>query len=194
VSDLRVAALDVSTWPACASLIERHHGIWSGCWCTWFHDDAEKDGTEAGNRALKERLVREGRAHAAVVLDDEECVGWCQYGSPAELPNQKSAKEYRKHLVSLPDWRITCFFVDRTRRRQGIANLALEGALDLIGRQGGGRIEAYPETVSGRKTSGSFLFNGTVEMFEAAGFTRDRRIAMHRWVMVRDVGPDTSLG
>lgn len=184
---LRVAELDGTTWPAYAALIERHHGIWSGCWCTWFHGDEGKDGTEAGNRALKERLVRTGGAHAALVLDGDTCIGWCQYGSPAELPNQKSAKEYRKSLVALPDWRITCFFVDRTRRHQGVANRALAGALAQISARGGGRVEAYPEAVTGRKTSGSFLFNGTVEMFEKAGFSRDRQIATHRWVMVRDV-------
>ena len=89
---LRVAELDGTTWPAYAALIERHHGIWSGCWCTWFHGDEGKDGTEAGNRALKERLVRAGGAHAALVVDGDICIGWCQYGSPAELPNQKSAK------------------------------------------------------------------------------------------------------
>ena len=184
---LQVAELDSTTWPAYAALIERHHGIWSGCWCTWFHGDEGKDGTEAGNRALKERLVRAGGAHAALVLDGDTCIGWCQYGSPAELPNQKSAKEYRKSLVALPDWRITCFFVDRTRRHQGIANRALAGALAQISARGGGRVEAYPEAVTGRKTSGSFLFNGTVEMFEKAGFSCDRQIATHRWVMVRDV-------
>lgn len=184
-----VAELDVSTWPAYAALIERHHGIWSGCWCTGFHGDEGKDGTEAGNRALKERLVRSGKAHAAVVLDGDVCVGWCQYGSPAELPRIKSARAYANGFVAPPAWRITCFFVDRTRRHEGVANRALAGAVEQIARRGGGRVEAYPETVTGRKASGSFLFNGTVEMFEAAGFTRDRQIAMHRWVVTKDVVP-----
>ncbi len=184
-----VAALDTATWPAYADLIERHHGIWSGCWCVGFHDEPDRFQSADGNRALKERLVREGRTHAAIVLEDDLCIGWCQYGSPAELPNIKSKKAYAKGLGTLPDWRITCFFVDRTRRHTGVANRALGGALDQIAVLGGGRVEAYPETVEGRKTSGSFLFNGTVEMFEKAGFTRERRIAMHRWVMVRHVPP-----
>lgn len=184
-----VAALDSATWPAYADLIERHHGIWSGCWCVGFHDDPERFVSAERNRALKERLVREGRTHAAIVLDDDVCVGWCQYGSPTELPNIKSKKAYAAGLASLPDWRITCFFVDRTCRRSGVAARALQGAVEQIAGLGGGRVEAYPETVEGRKTSGSFLFNGTVEMFEKAGFTRQRKIAMHRWVMVRDVAP-----
>jgi hypothetical protein len=32
---------------------------------------------QEGNRALKERLVNEGRAHAALVFDDDVAVAWC---------------------------------------------------------------------------------------------------------------------
>jgi len=34
--------------------------------------------TVAQNRAEKERRVREGRAHAALVYDGPTCVGWCR--------------------------------------------------------------------------------------------------------------------
>jgi len=37
-------------------------------------------------RGYKARLVREDAAHAALVFDGETAVGWCQYGSPEELP------------------------------------------------------------------------------------------------------------
>jgi hypothetical protein len=29
-----VKALDETTWPDFADLVERHNGIWGGCWCT----------------------------------------------------------------------------------------------------------------------------------------------------------------
>ena len=54
------------------------------------------------NRALKERLVNEGRAHAALVFDGDEAVAWCQFGSSQELPNIKHRKEYEAELDSLP--------------------------------------------------------------------------------------------
>jgi hypothetical protein len=44
-------------------------------------------------RGHKERLVREGEAHAAVVFDGEAAVGWWQYGSPEELPGITHRKE-----------------------------------------------------------------------------------------------------
>ena len=44
----------------------------------------------AQNRTGKERRVRAGRAHAALVIDqDGSAQGWCEYGSPAELPGIK---------------------------------------------------------------------------------------------------------
>jgi len=74
-----------------------------GCWCTWFHPrrkDLDID-VEAG-RPYKEFLVREGRAHAALVFDGDVAVGWCQFGSPAELPCIFHRKEYEAGLVSCP--------------------------------------------------------------------------------------------
>jgi hypothetical protein len=185
---LTTRALDASTWPDFASLVERHNGVWGGCWCMAFHAEGTPGGrTPEENRALKEGRVREGRAHAALVYEGPDCVGWCQYGSADELPRIKNLREYRRELAELPDWRITCFFVGRGHRRQGVADAALRGALDQIAHLGGGVVEAYGEDVAGRKASGSFLWGGTVQMFEGAGFARDRQIGKHTWVMRREV-------
>jgi hypothetical protein len=56
------------------------------------------------NRERKLARVRAGTAHAALVFDGDACVGWCQFGSPAELPRIKSLKAYEKGLTDLPDW------------------------------------------------------------------------------------------
>jgi GNAT superfamily N-acetyltransferase len=127
--------------------------------------------------------VREGRAHAALVFDHARCVGWCQFGPTEELPRIKHQKAYREGLRELPDWRITCFFVGRTHRHRGVAAAALAGALKEIARLGGGTVESYPEDTNDRTVSGSFLHNGTVAMFERHGFTRNRQIGKHRWVV-----------
>jgi GNAT superfamily N-acetyltransferase len=100
--------------------------------------------TARQNRAEKEARVRDGRAHAALVFDGARCVGWCQFGSPDELPRIKRRRAYLDGLTALPDWRITCFFVDSEYRRSGVAAAALEGALDEIARLGGGTVESYP--------------------------------------------------
>jgi len=180
---VHVRALDTATWPDFAALVERHNGVWGGCWCMAFHAEGVGKRPAAENRAAKECRVREGRAHAALVYDGEVCLGWCQFGPADELPRIKHRRAYEAELAVLPDWRITCFFVDKRYRGQGVAAAALAGALDEIARLGGGTVESYPEDVDGRSTSGSFLHNGTVAMFERAGLQRMRRIGKHRWVV-----------
>ncbi|MFZ1660589.1 MAG: GNAT family N-acetyltransferase [Paracoccaceae bacterium] len=177
-------ALDGATWPDFAALVERHKGVWGGCWCMGFHAKGEGWGKSAElNRAEKETLVRGGRAHAALVYDGDVCVGWCQFGSPQELPRIKNRVEYEAGKTDLPAWRITCFFVDRACRARGVAAAGLGGAMAEIFRLGGGVVEGYPEDVSGRKVSGSFLHGGTLAMFEAAGFGKVRQIGKHKWVV-----------
>ncbi len=128
---LRTAPLDSSTWPDFAALVERNNGVWGGCWCMGFHSEGvnDRDRTPEQNRADKECRVAEGRAHAALVFDGDTCVGWCQFGSPDELPRIKSRRAYEAEPTELPHWRITCFYVDKGHRGEGVASAALAGAL-----------------------------------------------------------------
>jgi ribosomal protein S18 acetylase RimI-like enzyme len=186
MTGFQVRPLDEATWPDFARLVEKHNGIWGGCWCMSFHEEGVNDKKSATqSRAEKECRVRKGRAHAALVFDGSQCVGWCQSGSPDELPRIKHRRAYLVGLIALPDWRITCFFVDRDHRRSGVATTALAGALREIERLGGGIVESYPEDTEGRSVSSSFLHGGTVAMFEGHGFERTRRIGKHRWVVAR---------
>jgi GNAT superfamily N-acetyltransferase len=188
ITGLRTKPLDETTWPDFADLVERHNGVWGGCWCMGFHAEGVGRGkTVAQNRAAKEARVRAGRAHAALVYDGATCVGWCQFGPTDELPRIKRRRAYEDGLTALPDWRITCFFVDRAHRRSGIASAALAGALGEIARLGGGTVESYPEDAEGRSVSGSFLHNATVSLFESQGFERTRRLGKHHWVVARVV-------
>ncbi|HEY3262669.1 MAG TPA: GNAT family N-acetyltransferase [Pseudonocardiaceae bacterium] len=190
VSEYTIKPLGADTWEAFADLVERHNGVWGGCWCTWFHRArAEKGQGADGNRAHKKRLVIDGRAHAALVFDGDVAVAWCQYGTPEELPNIYHRKEYEAGLDNAPDYRLTCFFVDRRYRRKGVAAEALRGALVLIAQAGGGVVEAYPQDTRGERTSGSFLYNGTRSLFEKAGFSYERSKGQNHCVMRRTVSP-----
>jgi GNAT superfamily N-acetyltransferase len=186
--DFSVKPLSPTTWPDFAALVERHNGVWGGCWCLEFHSEGKERG--ADRRDKKECRVREGAAHAALVYDGDQCVGWCQFGSPDELPRIKREGAYREGLSALPDWRITCFFVDKSYRGIGVAAVALHGALQEISRLGGGTVESYPEDVNGRSVSASFLHNASTAMFEKEGFTRNRQIGKNHWVMTKAVAPD----
>jgi len=183
VPEYTVKALDESTWPAFAALVERNNGVFGGRWCMGFHEDAK--GTVPPKRERKLARVQSGTAHAALVFDGDDCLGWCQFGAPDEVPRIKSRAAYEKSLTALPDWRIACNFVGKGHRRRGVATAALAGALDLIAGLGGGRVEGYPED-KGSVPAG-FLFNGALSTYEKLGFVRDRKIGKHRWVVAKVV-------
>ena len=84
-----IRPLDASTWAAFAELTARTNGVYGGCWCMGYHQEPFRTDA-ARNRAGKERRVRDSRAHAALVFDEAgSAQGWCQYGSPEELPGIK---------------------------------------------------------------------------------------------------------
>ena len=183
---LTVRPLDASTWDAFAALVERNNGIFGGCWCMGFHGGLSR--TDAAlNRTAKEQRVREGRAHAALVLDGDDCLGWCQFGRPGELPQIKSRAAYAKGRTTLPDWRIACCYVGKGHRRRGVATAALAGALALIADAGGGLVEGYPESADA--VPAGFRYNGALATYEKLGFVRDRPIGKHRWVVTKVVEP-----
>ena len=179
--------LDETTWADFARLVDANNGVWGGCWCMWYHDKSVRDEAPDAKRKAKECRVREGRAHASLVYEGHDCVGWCQFGSPEEIPHIHNERAYLATNPKLPDWRITCFFSGKGHRGNGVASAALSGAVEQIRRLGGGRIEAYPENTEGRKASPAFLFNGALSTFERAGFKRDRPIGKHKWVVTKTV-------
>jgi hypothetical protein len=181
-----VRPLGESTWPAFAALVERNHGIFGGCWCMGFHPEGVGgETTYELNRERKQERVRAGTAHAALVFRGDDCLGWCQFGPPQELPRIKSRAAYEKGEPVPADWRIGCCYVGKGNRRQGVAAAALAGALDLIAALGGGTVEGFPEPAE--SVPSGFLYNGALSTYEQLGFTRVRKIGKHRWVVAKHV-------
>jgi hypothetical protein len=87
-SGYTIKALDESNWDAFARLVEANNGVFGGCWCMGFHSDDSRE--PALNRERKLARVRAGTAHAALVFDGNDCVGWCQFGAPDEVPKIKN--------------------------------------------------------------------------------------------------------
>lgn len=178
----------MSTWPLFAELVERNNGIYGGCWCIGYHPECGRKNID--HRTVKEARVRTGDAHHALVVDDEGFAqGWAQYGPPEELSNLKHGRAYHRDPPALPDWRLTCVFVDRRHRGLGIARAAIAGALGQIASQGGGLVEAISEVTAGREAQGRFLFSGTAELLEEFGFERVRQVGKHAWIMSLLVTP-----
>src|SRR5713101_7530002 len=85
----QIKELGKETWPDFERMVEKHNGVWGGCWCTFFHLAASEHKQWSGkHREYKEKLVRANRSHAALVYDGPDVVGWCQFGPLVELPGR----------------------------------------------------------------------------------------------------------
>jgi hypothetical protein len=183
-----VRALDRSTWDAFDELCANSEGFPSGCYCIGFHEEGPTEHAAALNRKRKHDRVLADTTHAALVFEGDLCVGWCQFGPPDEVVRIKNRRKYDKTREGPPpDWRIGCNYVRAGHRRQRVATDALAGALELIAALGGGRVEGYPEPADA--VPAGFLFHGALSTFDRLGFTRERMIGKHRWVVSKLIDP-----
>ena len=177
------------TWADFATLVEANGGVWGGCWCMGFHPEGVGKGhTPDQNREAKHAHVRAGTVHQVLVYDGDACVGWCQYGPPAEIASIKNPKAYEAGLDRAAGLADRLHLHRPAPPRQGRRPGRRGGGAHAIEEAGGGLVEAYPEQVEGRPPQrGAFLHTGPEDLFEEFGFERDRRIAKWRWVMRRQV-------
>ena len=186
-SSRRIVPLGPESWSLFEELVERNKGIFGGCWCIGYHPECGQIPASAHRDAKQDRVVHD-EAHAALVLDDDGvCQAWAQFGSPEELAGIKHKRAYDKEALAVPDWRLTCVYVDPKHRGQGYARAAIGGALSCISEAGGGTVEAISETTDARVAQGRFLFSGTAELLEEFGFVRVRQVGKYAWVMTATV-------
>ncbi len=147
------------------------NGAYSGCWCTWWTwRSAEWDQHRpAERRAELHGQVVDGREPGLLAYDGAEPVGWCAVApreSYARLTSPR-ARTYRR-LDERPTWVVTCFFIRRDRRGEGVATALLDAVAGFVAAHGGDLVEGYPVLDARHGTAA--MFTGTLPMFTAAGF------------------------
>src|SRR5205823_1562101 len=56
---LSVRELGSSTWPDFERVVEKHNGVWGGCWCTGFHLKRSEEKEWAGKHRHSKRSLFE---------------------------------------------------------------------------------------------------------------------------------------
>lgn len=172
--DLETRELSKDTWKDFERLFGKYGGVQAGCWCMYYQRRGSTPGNsfaerEGNNHREKKLLVESSQAHGVLVYSGGKAIGWCQFGKAEELPRIDSSRNYKRlnpPATVGPLWRITCFFVDKDYRREGVASYALRSALHSIKKYGGGTVEAYPVT----KKNAVNIWFGTESMFRDQGF------------------------
>jgi GNAT superfamily N-acetyltransferase len=139
---------------------------------------------EMNRRALR-RIVKQGPPPGLLAFDGERAVGWCQLTLRADLGwlKRKAALDGGD---SLPVWSISCFYVRRGYRNQGVMSALIAAALKEAKRAGAPALEAYPVDTT-RSGSTRNVFTGTASAFRRLGFKTVARPAPARPVMRHDL-------
>ena len=166
--DLTVHPLTPDLWPALEDLFGKNGAI-DGRWCMyWRTGMGYRRRPREENREALRQIVQSGPPPGLLAFDGELPVGWCQLTPRGALPWLDRAR-FSHPVDDLPVWSISCFYVRRGHRRQGVASALVAAALEVARRAGAPALEAYPvdTRVAGASSN---IFTGTTGMFARAGF------------------------
>src|SRR5690606_3836483 len=117
-------------------------------WCTPFR--APQGLTSRQRRACMRRLVDDGTPVGVLAYRDGEPIGWCSIAPRnSYIKLARSRTMPRKTPAETPTWTVTCFFVARPHRKQGVSRALLEGAVAYARSQGSRVVEGYPFDTAG---------------------------------------------
>ena len=168
---LKIEPLTAALWPDLEDLFDTT-GPCGRCWCMyWQLGPAYRKQPGAANRAVFRAVVERGPPPGLLAFDGDRAIGWCQVTPRDAVPWLD--REWRlKRIDDLPVWSLSCLYVRKGCRRQGVTTALIEAALAMAKRAGAPALEAYPFDAA---VSPSATGTGYASTFLRAGFTEVAR-------------------
>ncbi len=170
-------------WPELEALFEEP-GIQDGCWCMYWRirrADCQRQ-YGAGNKQAFKAVVESGQVPGILAYLNGRPIGWC-----AIAPREATPTLDRSHTLKRIDdqsvWSITCFFVSKPYRRQGLMERLIEAAIAYAQEQGAHIVEAYPLLNEITKLLPYERYMGIQSTFERVGFKEVARRTDRRPIM-----------
>ena len=155
----------------------------SRCWCMyWRIGDNYRKRSPSLNKSEFCELVKNGPPLGLLAFDGDLAVGWCQLTPRDALPWLDKAWRL-KRVDDLPVWSISCFYIRKGYRKQGVTSALISAALETAKRAGAPALEAYP--LDGNLTP-STSSTGYLSTFKRAGFKVIARHVLPRPIMRYD--------
>lgn len=152
------------------------NGANAGCWCMfWRLERAMFKKTKGeGNHQLLKQIVEADDQPGILAYDGQRAVGWCGIAPREKLIALENSR-ILKRVDDQPVWSITCFFVEKDVRRQGIMESLIKAAVAYAKSKGAQMVEAYPIDMQSPKLLGQTLnsyggYMGVASAFRALGF------------------------
>jgi GNAT superfamily N-acetyltransferase len=145
------------------------------CWCMEWRLTREelKQNDTASRKAYMRQRIMDNVPVGILAYQGGAPVAWCSVGPRESFRNLKG----NESLEGV--WSVTCFFVPKDRRGQGLTRALIDGAIDYARENGAQYLEGYPV----ERDSPSYRHMGQRSMFERAGFAFVKDAGLRRRVM-----------
>jgi GNAT superfamily N-acetyltransferase len=175
VSKMAFHTLTPDRWNDLESLFGPR-GACGGCWCMAWRltpSDFSRLKGDGTRRALR-AIVTSGEPTGILAYDGEAPIGWCAV-APREATPRLGRARVLGRIDDVPVWSVTCFFVARAWRKQGVTVALLRAAAAHARRQGALILEGYPVEPRTGEQPAAFVWTGLASAFRAAGFSEVAR-------------------
>jgi GNAT superfamily N-acetyltransferase len=162
------------------------NGACAGCWSrsVWWRlsraEFAQKQ--YAGNKRAIKKIIAAGQEPGILAYADGESIGWCAIAPREAYPSLDRSRVLQR-VDDQPVWSVTCFYIARGHRKQGMTGQLLKAAIQFAQKRGAKIVEAYPIDSGGEKKNTTSVFTGLASTFEQAGFLEVARRPPTRPVM-----------
>ena len=163
-------------------------GACGGCWCMFWklRGKAFDENIGEPTRQMQKSIVDSGTIPGLLAFDGDNPVGWIAVEPRSAYPKLAHSR-ILKPVDEAGVWSVTCFFVAKQVRRQGVTVELLKAAVDYVREQGGKIVEGYPVDAK-KDMPAPFVYTGTVAAFLKAGFVEVARRSETRPIMRYSIG------
>ncbi|MGB7873602.1 MAG: GNAT family N-acetyltransferase [Anaerolineales bacterium] len=163
-------------------------GACGGCWCMFWklRGKAFDENTGEPARQMQKSEVESGTVPGLLVFDEDEATGWIAVEPRSAYPKLAHSR-ILKPVDDADVWSVTCFFVAKQSRRQGLTVELLKASVEYVRAQGGKIVEGYPVETK-KDMPAPFIYTGTAAAFQKAGFVEVARRSETRPIMRYTIG------
>jgi GNAT superfamily N-acetyltransferase len=187
ISGLKFYPLTPRRWKDFEELFGER-GACGGCWCMSWRLARSQFEKQKGkkNRLAMRKLVKSGQVPGILAYAGQKPVGWCSV-APRESYSSLMRSRFLKEILEEKDDKsvssITCFFVDKNFRNQGLSIKLIGAAVQFAKKKGAKLVEAYPKQPKKDKWPDAFVWTGHISAFKKCGFVETHRPSPSRPIM-----------
>lgn len=150
-------------------------------WWRLKRSEFERDKGPANQESMQ-RLVASGTVPGLLAYAAGQPIGWCALAPRESYPVLERSRVL-KRIDEKPVWSVTCLFVTKEHRNQGVSVQLLRAAVAYVKQQGGTVVEGYPVEPKTGTVPDVFAWTGLVSAFQQAGFVECARRSPTRPIM-----------